>query len=194
MSVSVDGHSLAAVEGCPVFFLGLRKPPNPVAPFGLDPTWLPTCTFLDPGTLQCRLHGDSLYPDACERYPGDNLALDADPGTLQCRLHGDSLYPDACERYPGDNLALDADPGDTTPLLAPSAVGGGLFGHPDRSRIEGWVDRLARGEATTEDRAEFVAVAAGSSPGSLGVDEPHYEQTRETALSADSWVGAAVRE
>ena len=163
MSVSVDGHSLAAVEGRPVFFVGLRKPPNPVAPFGLDPTWLPTCTFLGPGTLQCRLHGDSLYPDACERYPGDNLALDADPG-------------------------------DTTPLLAPSAVGGGLFGHPDRSRIEGWVDRLARGEATTEDRAEFVAVAVGSSPGSLGVDEPHYEQTRETALSADSWVGAAVRE
>jgi Fe-S-cluster containining protein len=180
VSVAVDGHSLAAVDGRPVFFVGLRKPPKPVAPFGLEPTWLPTCAFLDPETLQCRIHGDGLYPDACERYPGDNLALDAD---TEC---------ERVERAFGGERLLDDDPGDLKPLLAPSAVGGRLFAHPDRSRIEGRVARLADGEATREDRAEFVAVAAAAAPGRLDVDTERYEQARETVLEADSWVGAAI--
>jgi Fe-S-cluster containining protein len=181
-SVSVDGRSLAAVDGRPVFFVGLRKPPKPVAPFGLDPTWLPTCAFLDPETLQCRIHGDDLYPDACERYPGDNLALDAD---TEC---------ERVERAFGGERLLDDDPGDVKPLLAPSAVGGRLFAHPDRSRIEGRVARLAHGEATREDRAEFVAVAAAAAPGQLDVDAERYERARETVIGADSWVGAAIEE
>ncbi|MFC7229003.1 YkgJ family cysteine cluster protein [Salinirubellus salinus] len=181
-SVEVDGHSLAAVDGHPVFFVGLRKPPKPVAPFGLDPTWLPTCVFLDPTTLQCRIHGDDLYPDACARYPGDNLALDAD---TEC---------ERVERAFGGERLLDDTAGDATPLLAPSAVGGRLFAHPDHSRIEGRVARLARGTATHEDRAEFVAVAAGATPGRLDVDDDHYERAREAVLAADSWVGTAVEE
>jgi hypothetical protein len=174
-TVEVDGHALAAVDGRPVFFVGLRKPLKPVAPFGLDPTWLSTCAFLDPETLQCRLHGG-------ERYPGDNLALEAE---TEC---------ERVERAFGGQRLLDADPGDATPLLAPSAVGGRVFAHPDRSRVEGRVARLARGEATREDRAEFVAVAAPSSPGRLEVDAERYERTQEAVLAADSWVGRAIEE
>jgi hypothetical protein len=181
-SVSVDGHSLAAVDGRPVFFVGLRKAPKPVAPFGLDPTWLPTCAFLDPETLQCRIHDTDRYPDACERYPGDNLVLDAE---TECeRVEG---------AFGGERL-LDDTPGDARPLLAPSAVGGRLFAHPERSRIEGRVGRLARGEATPEDRAEFVAVAAGAAPGRLDVDRERYERARETVLDTVSWVGEAIDE
>jgi len=69
-----------------------------------------------------------------------------------------------------------------------------VFAHPDRSRIEGRVGRLARGETTPEDRAEFVAVAAAASPGRLDVDPERYERARETVLDTVSWVGEAVGE
>lgn len=68
-AVSIDGYDLAAVDGRPVFLVGLRKPPKPVAPFGTDGAWLPTCAFLDPDTLQCRLHDAELYPADCAAYP-----------------------------------------------------------------------------------------------------------------------------
>ena len=75
--VEIDGHRLAGVNGRPVFYVGLRKPPKPVAPAGREaPTWLPTCTFLDPETLQCRIHDSDLYPNACAAYPGFNLLLE----------------------------------------------------------------------------------------------------------------------
>ena len=181
-SVSVDGHDVAAVGGRPAFFVGLRKPPKPVAPFGLDPAWLPSCVFLDPETLQCRVHGDDRYPDACGTYPADNLALDAET---------------ECERvetaFGGERL-LDSDPGDATPLLGTGALGATVFAHPDADRLAGRVDRIAAGEPTVEDRAEFVGVAAAARPGSLDVDADRYETARETVGNADSWVGRAIAE
>jgi hypothetical protein len=179
--VTVDGHRLAAIDGRPAFFIGLRKPPKPVAPFGLEPAWLPTCVFLDPASLQCRLHGDDHYPDACARYPGDNLSLSAE---TEC---------ERSERAFGGRRLLDGDPDGTKPLLVPSVVGGRLFVHPDPGRLAGAVDRLARGAATDEDRAEFVAVAAASAPGSAAVDETRVVRARARVLDADSWAGHAVR-
>ena len=179
-TVTVDGRELAAVDGRPAFLVGLRKPPKPVGPFGLEAAWLPTCAFLDPATLQCRLHGGDRYPDACDRYPGDNLALDAET---------------ECERveaaFGGERL-LEADPGDADPLLGPGAPGATVFAHPDPGRLTGRVDRVARGAPMPADRAEFVAVAAASRPGTLEVDGDRYASARRAALSADSWVGAAV--
>jgi hypothetical protein len=138
--------------------------------------------FLDPGTLQCRLHGTDRYPDACERYPRDNLLLSVET---------------ECERveaaFGGERL-LDSDPGDARPLLVPSVVGGRLFVHPDPGRLDGPVDRLARGIGTREDRAEFVACAAASTPGSTAVDPGHYERALRGVLAADSWAGRAVEE
>ena len=179
-SVAVDGRDLAAVRGRPAFFVGLRKPPKPVAPFGTGPSWLPSCVFLDPATLQCRIHGDDRYPDACATYPGDNLALEAET---------------ECERveaaFGGDRL-LDDDPGDADPLLGVGALGATVFTHPEPERLAGRVERIAGGEPTAADRAEFVAVAAASRPGSLDVDEARYERARRRVREADSWVGAAA--
>jgi Fe-S-cluster containining protein len=76
-AAAVGGLDVAAIGGRPAFFVGLRKPPKPVAPFGTEPQWLEACVFLDPETLQCRIHGDDRYPDECASYPGHNLALDA---------------------------------------------------------------------------------------------------------------------
>lgn len=181
-SVEIDGYDLAAVRGRPAFFVGLRKPPKGVAPFGTDPEWLPSCVFLDPETLQCRIHDDERYPDACARYPADNLALDAET---------------ECERveaaFGGERL-LDADHGDADPLLGVGALGATVFAHPDAERLEGRIDRIAAGDPTPEDRAEFVAVAAASRPGALDVDERRYETARRQTLEADSWVGRAIEE
>ena len=181
-SVAVDGHDLAAVGGRPAFFVGLRKPPKLVAPFGTDPSWLPSCVFLDPATLQCRIHGGERYPDACGTYPGDNLALDVET---------------ECERveaaFGGERL-LDDDPGDADPLLGVGALGATVFAHPDPDRLAGRVERIAAGAPTEADRAEFVAVGAASRPGTLAVDDARYERARERALDADSWVGAAAAE
>jgi Fe-S-cluster containining protein len=179
-SVRVDGHDLAAVDGRPAFLVGLRKVPKPVAPFGTDPSWLSACVFLDPSTLQCRIHGGTLYPDACGTYPADNLALGA--GT-------------ECERVEtafGGNRLLDGDPEGATPLLGAGALGATVFAHPDPDRLEGRVDRVVAGETTPADRAEFVAVAAASRPGGLEVDGDRYETARKRVLEADSWVGRAI--
>lgn len=180
-AVVVDGHALAAVDGRPVFYVGLRKPPKPVGPFGLDRRWLKTCVFLDPATLQCRIHGDELYPDACQAYPGHNLLLG---------------HETECERveaaYGGDRLLDDTPPGDLrAPLFGPQALGARVFAHPNPDGLAGVVDRAARGALTAADQAGFVGIAVGSSPGSLAVNEDRAADARERALEADSWVGAA---
>ncbi|MFD1565396.1 YkgJ family cysteine cluster protein [Haloarchaeobius amylolyticus] len=192
--VEIDGHTVAAIAGRPVFFIGLRKPPKPVAPFGRDePAWLPTCVFLDPTTLQCRIHEDDLFPDECGAYPEHNLAL----------AHGTE-----CERvesvFGGDRL-LDADHDDPDGLLLGSqAIGAKLFCHPRPADLEGIVERAAASALTRRDRAEAIAVAAASSPGTLAISDYHYEQAKDRMLEGvdtdaeptvgDSWVGPAIRE
>jgi len=180
-SVTVGGLELAAVGERPAFLVGLRKVEKPVAPFGTGPSWLPTCAFLDPETLQCRIHGDHMYPETCATYPGDNLALDAE---TEC---------ERVERVHGGTRLVDGTPPDGAgPILGPGAVGARVFVHPDPDRIADAVTRLAAGEPTREDRAEFLAVAAASSPGTLAVNDDRYEQARERALDAESWVDAAI--
>lgn len=180
-SVTVDGAELAAVGGRPAFLVGLRKVPKPLAPFDADPSWLPSCVFLDPETLQCRLHGEEAYPDTCASYPGDNLALDAETECERVeRAHG------------GERLLDDTPPEDADPALGPGAVGARVFVHPDPDRLNGAVARLAAGEPTAADRAEFLAVAAASSPGTGAVSDAYYERYRERARAGESWVDAAV--
>jgi len=182
-SVAVGGVEVAAVRGRPAFLVGLRKVPKPVAPFGTEPRWLPTCAFLDPETLQCRIHGDELYPGTCSTYPGDNLALSAE---TEC---------ERVERVHGGERLLDGEvPADAGPVLGPGAVGARVFAHPDPDRVEDTVERLAAGEATRTDHAEFVAVAAASTPGTLAVSDERHERARERALDAASWVDGAAAE
>lgn len=179
--VTIDGVEVAALHGRPAFLVGLRKPPKPVAPFDLDPTWLPTCAFLDPTTLQCRIHGDDLYPETCGNYPGENLALGVET---------------ECERveqvFGGSRLLNDEPPEDADPHFGPAAVGTTVFAHPDPDRLTGVVDRILGDGATAQDRAEFVAVAAASSPAMVTVSDPVYEEAREQVLEADSWAGRAI--
>jgi Fe-S-cluster containining protein len=181
-AVEVDGVDVVGIDGRPVFFVGLRKVPRPVAPFDTDATWLDTCVFLDPETLQCRIHGDDLYPGECGDYPGHNLTL------------GRETECERVERVHGGDRLLDGDPPATAGslMLGPHAVGAKVFVHPDPDRLEGVVDRVAAGALTDADRAEFVGVAAASRPGSTDVDESRYETAREAALAADSWGGAAA--
>ncbi|SFF77095.1 hypothetical protein SAMN04488063_0220 [Halopelagius inordinatus] len=180
--VEIDGANVAAIDGRPAFFVGLRKPPKPVAPFGHPRTWLRSCAFLDPETLQCRIHGDDEYPEECADYPGHNLSLG---------------QRTECERvesaFGGERLLDDEVPaGQRGLLLGPHAVGSKVFAHPDPSRLDGVVERMRRGDLTPADRAEFVAVAAGSRPGSLEISETRVEETRERVEETSSWVSDAV--
>jgi len=185
-SVTIDGVDVAAVGGRPVFYVGLRKPPKPVGPFGRGTRWLDTCVFLDPTTLQCRIHGDDLYPRTCGEYPGENLALDVETECERVEQNfGESF---------GERLLDDEPPADVEPLFGPTALGTKVFAHPDPERLAGVVSRLRDEGLTTDDRAEFVAVAVASSPATLAVNDPVYEQTREDVLAADSWAGGAIAE
>lgn len=180
-AVTVDDHDLAAIDGRPVFLVGLRKLPKPVAPFGLEPAWLDACAFLDPATLQCRLHDGPLYPRTCSVYPGHNLQLEKET---------------ECERveaaHGGDRL-LDADPPDVAPpLFGRATLGSKLFAHPDPDRLAGRVARIAGGDPTAADRAEFVGVAVGTAAGTGEVNEVRAQQAREAAEAAVSWVGRAA--
>jgi Fe-S-cluster containining protein len=182
--VTVDDVTLATIDGKPAFFLGLRKPPKPVAPFDTGATWLPTCAFLDPTTLQCRIHDQEVYPVECAEYPGHNLRLEQET---------------ECERveaeFGGDRLLDGVPPGDLSGLmLGPQAVGQKVFVHPDPDGLAGVVARLRDGALTDADRAEFTAVAVAARPGTTDIDRDRYDAALETARAADSWVGQAVAE
>jgi hypothetical protein len=179
--VEIDGMEVAAVAGRPAFFVGLRKPPKPVGPFGTEPRWLRSCVFLDPETLQCRIHGSDRYPTECADYPGHNLELDRET---------------ECERveseWGGERLLEDEPPeGMEGLLLGPHALGSKVFTHPDPDRLAGLVSRAVTGDLTRADRAEFVGVAVGSSPGSVTVNDARAAEAREQVLAADSWAGRA---
>ncbi len=181
----VDGVTLAAIEGNPAFFLGLRKPPKPVEPFETgEPRWLPTCAFLDPETLQCRIHGDELYPMECAEYPGHNLKLGQET---------------ECERvetaFDGNRLVDDEPPRTLSGLLlGPQAIGEKVFVHPDPDELVGLVERLLADELTDDDRFRFVATAVANRPGTTTIDYETYESVLETARDADSWVGRSIRQ
>lgn len=182
--VEIDGTTLAAVDGKPAFFIGLRKPPKPVGPFGQSPSWLPTCAFLDPTTLQCRVHGSEIYPQECAEYPGHNLALEVET---------------ECERVEetfGDERLLDgAVPEDLSGLLlSPQAIGQKVFVHPEPDGLAGRIERLHGDRSTDADRAEFVAWALASSPGTTTHDREVYERARKRVLETTSWVGESITE
>ncbi|ELY97840.1 YkgJ family cysteine cluster protein [Natrialba asiatica] len=202
-AVEIDGHAVAAIADRPVFFVGLRKPPKPVAPFGrADPTWLPTCVFLDPTTLQCRIHDDEHFPTECGAYPAHNLELDQETECerVEATFGGDRLVDD---RVTDDELA-------DGPLLGSQAIGEKLFCHPQPTELEGVIDRLSTGTLRPADRAECLAVASASSSGTLAISESHYERGKVRALETmdddtdgdaaagesetHSWVGPAIRE
>ncbi|WP_458188907.1 YkgJ family cysteine cluster protein [Haladaptatus sp. NG-WS-4] len=193
--VVVDGVKLAAIEGKPAFFLGLRKPPKPVAPFGTDesdgsdadaisPVWLPTCVFLDPRTLRCRIHDEDVYPMECAEYPGHNLKL------------GQQTECERVEEAFGGERLLDGEPPRALSglLLGPQAIGEKVFVYPDPDDLEGVVDRLLADELTDEDRARFVAAAIAGRPGTTGTNRETYDAVRKRALEADSWAGRAIAE
>lgn len=180
--IAIDGRRLAAVDGKPAFFLGLRKPPKPVAPFGVDPSWLRACVFLDPATLQCRIHDTELYPRECAEYPGQNLRLGAET---------------ECERveatFGGERLLDDSVPESLSPpLFGPQAIGQTVFVHPDSDRLVGVIDRIVEGTLSTADRAEFVAAAVAGAPGTAQTNEDAFATAYERSLAADSWAGRAI--
>lgn len=182
--ITIDGHRIAAIDGKPVFFLGLRKPLKPVAPFGTDPAWLRTCIFLDPVTLQCRIHESDVYPAECEEYPGHNLELGAET---------------ECERveasFGGDRLLDETPPQDlTTMLLGPQAIGAKIYIHPAPERLTGVIDRIADRNLTTQDRAEFVAAAAAGAPGTTTTNDAVYEQVYDQVIHTTSWIDHATDE
>lgn len=180
--VEIDGTGVAAIDDKPVFFLGLRKPPKPVAPFGEDPSWLPTCVFLDPMTLQCRIHESDLYPEECEEYPGHNLELGAET---------------ECERvenaFGGDRL-IDGTPPSALSglLLGPQAVGQKVFVHPDPDRLTAIVTRVTEHAITPADRIEFVAAAIANSPGTTTVDRDRFSTARQHLVNSTSWVTQGI--
>jgi Fe-S-cluster containining protein len=180
--VTVDGYRLAALNGRPVFYLGLRTPPKPVAPFDAEPRWLDTCVFLDPTTLQCRIHETDIYPAECETYPGHNLLLGAET---------------ECERVEAatDSKRLhDAEPPadiDTRPL-GEGSIGHRLFAVPRVEILDGLVDAVATGTLTVRQLAPFVATAVASAPGTGEVEEDRYETALKRASTAGSWAGRAV--
>lgn len=180
-AVTVDGYDLAAIDGRPVFLVGLRKLPKPVAPFGVDPVWLDTCAFLDPTTLQCRIHDTDHYPRTCSTYPGHNLQLGTET---------------ECERveavHGGERLVDDEPPDVDPPLFGRGALGSKLFVHPDPDRLTGRVARTAEGEATVADRAAFVGTAVGAAAGTTEVNEKRAEQARRQVEAASSWVSEAA--
>ncbi len=182
--VTIDGHDLAAIDGKPVFFVGIRKLPKPVAPFDESPRWLPSCVFLDPRTLQCRIHDDDRYPEQCATYPGHNLALEQE--TMCERVE---------ESFGGKRLLEDEPPEELDGLLlGRQALGEKLFVHPEPDRLSELIGRVVAGELRRADRADCLAVAAASSPGTTTIEQAQYEQYRRRVLARDSWIEPAVAE
>lgn len=179
--IEIDGRTLATIDGNPAFFLGLRKPSKPVAPFDTSPRWLRTCAFLDPTTLQCRIHDTDLYPQECADYPAHNLRLEVES---------------ECERveaaFGGTRLQDASIPDDLSEFLGPHALGWKVFTYPWPAELAGVIDRIAARELTQADRAAFVATAVASAPGTTTISDDVYESAYAEAIAADSWVGTAA--
>ena len=183
-AVEIDGYEIAAIEGKPAFFVGLRRVPKPVAPFDTEASWLPTCVFLDPATLQCRVHDEAVYPEECAAYPGHNLSMGA---RTECERVED--------HFGGTRLADDEPPsGRAPPLLGPQAVGQKVFVYPDPDGLAGVIQRVASGMREPDDRARFVAAAAASSPGTTTIETNRFESTLDRLRGEESWIGPAIRE
>jgi len=181
-TVTVDGVDLAAIDGRPAFFLGLRTPPKPVAPFDTEPTWLHTCVFLDPTTLQCRIHDTDLYPTECGAYPAHNLDLGAE---TECERVEDA--------FGGTRLRDRSVPPEVGPrLLGPQAIGHTVFAYPDPTELEGVIEDIAARTIDPATRARFVAVAAASAPGTVELNDDRFAEALATARTARSWAGAAI--
>lgn len=182
--VSIGSYRLAAIDSHPVFFIGLRKTPKPIAPFGTSkPQWLDACVFLDPSTLQCRIHGTELYPSECDAYPSYNVLLGAE---TEC---------ERVERHTGSRRLLDTDVEDVdAPLLGPQAIGQKLFVHPWPEELEESLDAVAAGDLSEDDRAEFIGIAAASSPGTTSVSIGHYERAKADVAGKGSWISKAIEE
>ncbi|MFB6106482.1 MAG: YkgJ family cysteine cluster protein [Halobacteriaceae archaeon] len=179
--VDVGGETLAAVDGRAAFLVGLRKVPKPVAPFDVDPRWLDACVFLDPETLQCRIHDDPLYPEDCADYPGHDLLFDRE---TEC---------ERVEAHVGGTRLLDDDPPESFRGLrfGRQALGEKVFVAPE-SVDEAVLTRLVDGSATDDDRARLVAAAAASAPGTATVAGARFDDALDAARDADSWVGRAA--
>lgn len=183
-AVEIDGYKVAAIEGKPAFFVGLRRVPKPVAPFGTRASWLPTCVFLDPETLQCRVHDEAVYPEECAAYPGHNLSLGA---RTECERVED--------HFGGPRLVDDEPPSKTAPpLLGPQAVGQKVFVYPDPDALSGVIERVAADSLAAEDRARFVAAAAASSPGTTTIERNRFESIVDRLRGEESWIEPAIRE
>lgn len=182
--IEIDGTTLAAIGDKPAFFVGLRKPPKPVGPFDQPSNWLPACVFLDPATLQCRIHGSEIYPEECAEYPGHNLALAVE---TEC---------ERVEREFGGERLLAAEVPDEISglLLGPGALGQKVFVHPEPDRLDGTVKRLRTGRTTDADRAEFVAWAMASTPGTTTHNRDAYERANQRVRGTTSWVGESIEE
>jgi Fe-S-cluster containining protein len=196
-TVEIDGYDVAAVGDRPLFAVGLRKTAKPVALFGRrndvpqddpenGPVWLDACVFLDPDTLQCRIHEAERYPRTCGTYPGHNLELDAETECERIEdAHGEA----------GERLLEDTPPEDLPPLpFGPQALGGTVFLYPDPNELSGVVERIADGEPTPADRARFVGVAVGSAPGSPRVNEQRRAEATQRARETESWISEAISE
>ncbi|MDY6765219.1 MAG: YkgJ family cysteine cluster protein [Halobacteria archaeon] len=184
-TVEIDGREIVALEGKPVFYVGLRKTPKPIAPFGIkDPKWIPTCVFLDPTTLQCRIHDNNVYPGSCADYPGQNLKLGV---KTECERVEDVF---------GGERLLNDDPPDEFEsfIIGRKAIGEKLFVHPEPERLNGVVMRLARDELKRRDRHEFLSVALAGRPGTTEVNREVYEETLEKLKDMRSWVTKAIRD
>ncbi len=179
--VTIDGFDVVAIGERPLFMLGLRHVPKPVGPFDADPRWLSACVFLDPTTLQCRIHDEAIYPRTCATYPGHHLVLDREPECVRV------------ERETGRQRLLDeTPPADVPPPpLGAQSLGATVFLHPSADRLAAVIDRLARDELTADDRREFVAVALAQSPGMPAVNEERYRSALARLGDATSWVSPA---
>lgn len=174
--MTIDGVELASIDSQPVFLMGLRSTRKPVAPFGLDPSWLPTCIFLDPDSLQCRIHNSKVYPDTCARYPADNLYFDAE---TEC---------ERVEQIFGEDRLLEHDDSSPRPTIGPGSVGGTVFLHPKPERLDGLIKPLLEDPAVEPGRIEFSAVAAASAPGVDHIDQERYEQVHSQLSGSTSWI------
>ncbi len=182
-TVEIDDRDIVAMNGRPLYMIGLRQVSKPVTPFGTEPRWLRTCSFLDPQTLQCRIHEQSAYPTTCAAYPGQHLAMDVET---------------ECERveaaFGGDRLVDDDPPEELPPApFGREALGWTVFAHPEPDRLTGMIERIAADGMTTDDRAEFVGMAAGHSPGTLTINPAAVESATSTVRETTSWVGRAIK-
>ncbi len=183
-SIEINGISIASIDEKPIFFIGIRKVKKPVSPFGKDSRWLPSCIFLDPSNLQCRIHDSEIYPESCFNYPKNNIALDLE---TECERVEKNFNQRRLKNEEGIKETSNV-------FFGPEVIGHKIFVYQNKNELSNIINDIKKNNLDKKQRYKFIATAIASSPGSTTINKKKFQEALSKAYESESWINDTIND